>query len=279
MEKENLRPTLIGLVDLLFSFTFDHLINCGEVSPESPWNICKLSSQLSWLHTPGSLRECLQLNFARALTFPLYRHYEFCVRVLADVKSIVAGGKVRVLKCLLGAFDILRKHEFYYLHNNTYLKDYCLWLQNVQDKHLEKLSVALENLPAISKEDIPFPLEEFEALVDGGSEEEEESQEESSESGSSEYETDSECSESSAEGETVNERNTGKYSFGDNIGPNVSCLNEAIENMSLSEDPEPSNEGKKSLLIEVVKPSSEVEKKSLIEVIEPIQSNESASGS
>lgn len=222
--KPQLRTTLIGVVDLLFSFVYDHLISCGDPSVESPWNICKLSAQLSWLYTPSSLKECLTLSCTRAVTYPLYRNFQFCVRVLEDVKFIVSQGRPVILKCLLGLFDVLRKHEFYYLHNNVYIKDYCLWIQFCSDKHIEKLDQALKNI-SILKSDIPFPLEQFETIFSKGLTAEESESEYETETESDESESSSEASSSEAEeseGQEIDIKDT-----------SMAVLNDAVENLSI----------------------------------------------
>ena len=240
VKKENLKSTMIGLVDVLYSFIFDHLINCGEVSVESAWNICKLSSQLSWLYNPSTLRECLILNFSRSLTFPLYRHFDFCSRVLEDIKFIISGGRSRILKCLLGIYDILRTHEFYYLHNKVFITNYCLWIQNVKDKHIEKLSETLNSMQIICKSDLPFPLEDFEALIVS------ESSEGSDCDTSSEYESDSSIDEHFfvTEPKENSNKNENEYtkapltSFKETFSEQcrVTSLSTAIGDMSITED-------------------------------------------
>lgn len=237
---ENIKNTMVGLVDILYSFIFDHLINCGEISVESAWNICKLSSQLSWLYIPNSLRECLILNYSRSLTFPLYRHFDFCSRVFEDIKFIISGGKSCILKCLLGILDILRHHEFYYLHNKVFISNYCLWIQDISDKHIEKLSETLNSMKIISKTDLPFPLEEFEAYIDTCS------SEESDFEASSEYETHSSDNEDISDSEHVhvtNKQFNGKQSlkipqFNDIFSDDcqLESLNTAIDSIALTDD-------------------------------------------
>lgn len=254
IEKSELRRTLVGLVDILFAFVFDHLTNCGEISVESPWNICKISSQLSWLYTPSSLKECLLLNFSRALTFPLYRHFDFCSRVFEDLKFIVSKGKPLILKCLLGVYDVLRKHEFYYLHNNVFLKDYCLWIQTVDDRYLKKLNDALNNLPAITKSDLPYPLEEFEAFLDTNAAESSEESEssystESSDSGSDLSDEESEYTSSSED--VPNNECFDKSLYDENKDINMSCLSAALEDISLVKEPENVDNASQPLIEEI----------------------------
>ena len=242
-EKTELKRTLIGLVDILFAFVFDHLTNCGEISVESSWNICKISSQLSWLYTPSTLKECLLLNFSRAITFPLYRHFDFCSRVLEDLKFIVSKGRPLILKCLLGVYDVLRKHEFYYLHNNVFVKDYCLWIQSVDERHVKKLMDALNKLPVITKSDLPFPLEEFEAFID--TTDASDSSEESETSCSTELSSSQSVSGSESDDTSCSEidiKDVGSQLVcDDEADVNMSCLSAAIENISLIKDPDDFN--------------------------------------
>ena len=233
IDKIEIKRALIGLVDILFAFVFDHLTNCGEISVESAWNICKISSQLSWLHTPSTLKECLLLNFSRALTFPLYRHFDFCSRVLEDLKFIVSKGRPMILKCLLGVYDILRKHEFYYLHNNVFVKDYCLWIQTVDERHVKKLIDALNNLPVITKSDLLFPLEEFEAFTDLADLESSEDSETSCSTESDESTSGSESDDSSNSEIDLRSMSVKQSVCDENEDINMSCLSAAIDNISL----------------------------------------------
>ena len=152
---------LYGIADILFAFAYDHIINEGEDSPESCWNICRLSSQLSWLYNPESIQDTVYLNFLQALTFPLYRNFGFCKLVMDEVKYIVLKGKPLIYQCLLKVYSLFLKHEFYHLHNTTFIKDYILFVQQLRPNHIEQLHLALQTVD-MKKTDLPLPLDEFE---------------------------------------------------------------------------------------------------------------------
>jgi protein SHQ1 len=48
LDKEEKFHAFMGLVDILFSYCYNHRVNCGEMNVEAGWTIAKLSSTLAW---------------------------------------------------------------------------------------------------------------------------------------------------------------------------------------------------------------------------------------
>jgi len=100
-------------------------------------------------------------------------------------------------------YDILRKHDYYYLLNMAYIQDYCIWLQNIKDGKVERLGEAVNRI-SVSKADLVLlnlvQIDEIIGQCEGSEEESEESEYSDSESCSSESSSSSCCSEESSEG-------------------------------------------------------------------------------
>ena len=195
LDKADHQLALLGIVDILYGYCYDHRITYGEACVESPWNICKLSTQLSWLSAPTSLHQSIVQSYTRALTYPLFRNYNLAHTVFEDVITILSKGRHAVLRCFLSIYDILRKHDYYYLLNIAYLQDYCIWLQSIKENKIERLHGAVRRV-SVSKADLAtLNLVELEELVMQFESSEEYSSSEYSES--EESDSESESSESS----------------------------------------------------------------------------------
>ena len=53
VDEQHERSLLLGLLDLLFAYVYDHLLTDGDPSIESSWTVCTLSCALSWLESFG----------------------------------------------------------------------------------------------------------------------------------------------------------------------------------------------------------------------------------
>lgn len=151
----------LGIIDLLFAYAFDFRQNGGECNVESDWNICKLSSMLSWLDCFTDLKEVIISCCRRSLCFPFYRNWKFFEKVVSDVQIILQVGKSQILKCLLNMSSILKKSETRYPLVDIFLTDYCVWIQSACPKRLESMSNALSKA-TLSKNEIGFRLTEME---------------------------------------------------------------------------------------------------------------------
>jgi hypothetical protein len=47
------RSAYLGLVDILFGYAYNYRATGGENDVESPWNIARISSSLSWFDVSG----------------------------------------------------------------------------------------------------------------------------------------------------------------------------------------------------------------------------------
>jgi protein SHQ1 len=80
--------------------------------------------------SPSSSPEAaFRASYRRALAFPLYRNWELCEHVRADVAEILAGGRRLVCRVLLEIRSILERHEVYYVYHKIWIDDYCVWSQ------------------------------------------------------------------------------------------------------------------------------------------------------
>uniref|UniRef100_A0A1X7UJM9 Protein SHQ1 homolog n=1 Tax=Amphimedon queenslandica TaxID=400682 RepID=A0A1X7UJM9_AMPQE len=122
------RVLLLGLVDIIFAYAYDNRINEGDNNSESAWCIRKLSPTLSWFEKfTDDVQEVVYCLYRRSLCYPLYRNYDLSVLVLRDTVDIFKNGKVYLLKCLLSVKKLLDSYEPYYILNNLYVTDYCVY--------------------------------------------------------------------------------------------------------------------------------------------------------
>jgi protein SHQ1 len=119
----------------------------GEPCCESPWNIHKLSSTLSWFDTFTDLPSVLIACCRRTLIYPLIRSFKLAKKCLFDVIEILSKGKRAILQCLLQMRRLFLDEEHRYLLNTLYLNDYCLWIQSdCQTKWLNSLVEAMKHM-------------------------------------------------------------------------------------------------------------------------------------
>ncbi|KAB7498414.1 Protein SHQ1-like protein, partial [Armadillidium nasatum] len=164
-----------GLVDIIFSWCYDHRVTVGEKCSESAWNIRKLSAQLSWLNTFSNLKEVVVSSVRRSLIFPLMRNFEMSLLVLQDTIQILSLGRKQVLKCLLEIHSMFNNYEPYYILNQLYITDYCVWIQTIKEEKLKKLTDALKQV-SIAKEELGLELPDLENAANMVLQEEKDSQ-------------------------------------------------------------------------------------------------------
>ena len=150
-----------GLIDLLFAYCYASRSTEGEMDVESAWTVWKLSSTLSWLGTPCSLRGTIVSCLRRSLLYPLYRNFQLSLRVLSDTCAVLAGGKPLILKCLLHTYQLFAQFDLYYVHNDLYIKDYCVWIQSVSSKKLAAVAKQLGEC-TVGKAELGLELVELE---------------------------------------------------------------------------------------------------------------------
>ncbi|RKP27568.1 SHQ1 protein-domain-containing protein [Syncephalis pseudoplumigaleata] len=196
----NEKPIYLGLVDVMFAYSYDHRISEGEWTIESAWTICKLSATLSSLETFTALDQVVLAGFRRALAYPLYRHWELTEKVWTDVYVLFKLGRRALLKVLLAIKQQLDQHDAYHIYSQLYITDYCVWIQRASDAAIRSLAHELHQVK-MSKENIGWHLEALEqlALEEEEDEEDETSEEETSEEETSEEETSEEDEENEDE--------------------------------------------------------------------------------
>ncbi|GFO25023.1 protein shq1 homolog [Plakobranchus ocellatus] len=161
VEKSELKCVYLGLVDLVYAYSYNYRFTNGMENVESDWTICKLSATLSWLDYFDNIKDVIISCARRSLCFPLFRNWKLFIRVLEDVKVIFKNGKRSVLKCLLGIHSILSRSESRYPLNDLYVTDYCVWLQGADPVQIKSIAESLQKLQ-FSKSDIGLNLEAME---------------------------------------------------------------------------------------------------------------------
>lgn len=156
---------LLGLVDILFAYSYEMRINEEECTCESGWTITKLSSSLSWLEQFTDLNQVMHNSVQRSLIYPLYRNWNLSLKVMKDVQNILNNGKICILKCFLDIHKIFNESgDLRYLLNELYITDYCVWLQNVKEKTFLSLADCMSKVNLCKKDlDIPIKLAEMAA--------------------------------------------------------------------------------------------------------------------
>lgn len=158
---------LLDLVDLLFAICYDVRITQGEGSVESPGNIVRISSVLSWFDNYDartcSLFDVLRSCVRRCLVYPYLRSWKLARKVLEDVIKLFLLGKRSILKTLMYAYIAFEHSEAYYLVNQLFLEDYCVWVQRVNGTCLRSLGSSLnETKRRLTKADLGLNIDQIE---------------------------------------------------------------------------------------------------------------------
>ena len=169
---------LLGLLDILYAFVYDHLVTQGDPTVESSWNISTLSSTLSWLDTFHDMNDIVSASLRRTLIFPYLRNYDFALYCWNQIYMLVSQGRRSVIRALLKVRAILEQSEFHYLGNKLYIDPYLSWLQKqheqggVSDEDLQQLVQQLQvALDQVTKSSLGLNLTELEDEFRGYQEE------------------------------------------------------------------------------------------------------------
>ncbi|KAF9116386.1 hypothetical protein BGX27_003069 [Mortierella sp. AM989] len=184
---ENAKSTYLGLIDILFAYSYDLRVSEGDTTVETAWTICKLSPTIAALEQFTTLKETLLSSFRRALAYPLNRNWNLAMKVLQDVYVILKLGRRGILRALLAIKEILDHDDVYYIYSKMFIEDYCVWIQSSSEKVIRTLAHELHHFH-IEKSELGWHLEELEILAKETPELEEEEEEE--EENSSEDEDD-----------------------------------------------------------------------------------------
>ncbi|XP_067024259.1 protein SHQ1 homolog isoform X2 [Acropora muricata] len=169
LDKEEEIPLYLGLVDIIYAYAYNHRTTEGENTVESCWTIARISSTFSWFESFTSVKDVLISCARRTLAYPLYRHWSLVAAVLQDTKEIFALGRRQILKCLLEIHALFLEEDPWFLLNDLYITDYCVWIQKASQKKLTSLTQSIEQIE-IRKSDLSWELEELEyaaTLVQG----------------------------------------------------------------------------------------------------------------
>jgi len=164
LSKDDKKSALLSLVDIMYAYCYCIRTNLGEDNSESPWMINKLSSTLSWFRSFETFDETVQSCVRRSLCYPLYRHWDLGTLVLSDVRKVFENGCVCLLTCLLDIHKLFNSSEPRYVLNELYIKDYCIWIQQLNSTHFDTI-VKLFEENKINKGLLQLDLEELEVAA------------------------------------------------------------------------------------------------------------------
>jgi len=149
---EQHRSAKLTLLELLFSYVYDHRTTDGDPTVESSWTIMILSPSLSWLENyhppyddiPNVLRWCIR----RSLIYPYLRSYDLAIMVVQDVSTILMKGRRVVIRCLLQLRKIMEKSEVHYLFNKLYVDPLIEWVQKIEEKDIQDFGKEVNSILA-----------------------------------------------------------------------------------------------------------------------------------
>ena len=154
---DNPAQIYLGLVDLMFSFSYNYFITLGENNSESAWNLVKISPTLNSFVTFDSLEQTILSCFKQSLCWPLLRNWEFSLKVLHHTTILFKLGKKTLLKCLLVIKRILESDDRTFTICQIWINDYLVWIQSCSEKTLASLASRLHHFQ-IKKQDFPWDL-------------------------------------------------------------------------------------------------------------------------
>ncbi len=141
---EEQKTILLGLIDLLFVYSFDVRCTENEKTVESAHNITRLSGLLSWMdgyrEKTDSCHTVICSLMRRVCIYPYMRHWKLGRKVLSDVARILYLGKRCILKCLLGVRSAFHTTDTHYMLNKVIIDDYCCWIQSVNDDEIQEFA-------------------------------------------------------------------------------------------------------------------------------------------
>lgn len=146
----------LGLVDLMFSYSYNYLLNQGEENSESCWNLVKTSPTLSAFLTFDTLQQVVWTSAKASLSWPLLRNWEFTLKVLKHTTIIFKLGKKGIVKALLEMKRILEGDERTFTICQIWIIDYLSWITtSASDKIIADFASQLNHF-SLEKSDIYF---------------------------------------------------------------------------------------------------------------------------
>lgn len=145
-----------GLIDCILAYLYDLRVTDFEGNCESHWTIAKLSATLSCFVKYASFKEVFISFSRRSLVFPIHHNFELSLKVIDDLKMLLFIGKKMLLNFVLHIRNIFNANNPKYLLNNIYIDDYCVFVQQLDDKYIkDKLNELMQI--KIYYEDLGFP--------------------------------------------------------------------------------------------------------------------------
>ncbi|XP_074646856.1 protein SHQ1 homolog [Tubulanus polymorphus] len=165
LDKRDVMSVWLGLIDIIYAYAYNYRTTEGENNVESAWTLRKLSATLSWFERFTNMKHVVISSTRRSLCFPLHRNWKLSRKILKDTKIIFSLGRKYLLKCLLDIHQILCHSESYYILNDLYITDYCVWIQSASVKKLDSLTRSLMKVK-MDKDEVGLNLMELENEAD-----------------------------------------------------------------------------------------------------------------
>lgn len=130
------RSLLLGLLDILFAYVYDHLTTDGEATVESAWTVTKLSAALSCLEdwNDDTLDRVMISSCRRTLLYPYLRNADLACLCWRHVSQFLPNIN-HVVRILLQIRKILLKtDQYHYLSNQVWIDPYLAWIQKESDR-------------------------------------------------------------------------------------------------------------------------------------------------
>ncbi|KAK9246842.1 SHQ1 protein-domain-containing protein [Lipomyces tetrasporus] len=128
-----LKAVYLGLIPILFGYSYDVRATLDDHTSESAWTVGKLAANIACLDSSfTSIWQVMIACTRRSLAYPLYRNWELSQSCWDDVYYILRGGKRAVLKALLDVNHLFSFHDVYYVYSKIVLEDYCAWIQTAR---------------------------------------------------------------------------------------------------------------------------------------------------
>ncbi|KAL1117084.1 hypothetical protein AAG570_004412 [Ranatra chinensis] len=149
LDKTEQKIALLSLVDIIFSYAYNHRMTMGDNSVESAWTINKLSATLSWFQSYTDMKDVKVTCARRAIIYPLCRHWELTQTVFKDTHTLLSLGRRQLIKCLLEIHSLFNASHPRYMLNRLYITDYCIWLQKCSEKTIQRLADLFSKVTSI----------------------------------------------------------------------------------------------------------------------------------
>ena len=144
LTKEQSDAAFLCLMDVLFSYAYDHRTTDGDPTVESSWTVMILSPALSWLENYNppydTIQDVLVWSTRRSIIYPYLRNYNLSMKVVKDVAEILSRGRRTIIRCLLQVHSIMERSESHYLFNKLYIDPLICWIQRCEELDVKAFS-------------------------------------------------------------------------------------------------------------------------------------------